>query len=210
MWRPGDVIAWRGIANGRPWHIQSGIVVRDRPDEIVIATMPGSESVMEKSCAEKGKAGKRRWEFKEHGWELARSAWHTNRVLVITEPEKYYSIMLFWNHERNEFLGYYVNFQLPFKRSHCGIDTLDLDLDIDTEPDLSYRWKDEDDYQLAIDNGGILPEWVQGIEAAKPEILERIENRRYPFDGSWLDWKPDPNWSLPKLPEGWDVIESNS
>lgn len=206
MWQPGEVITWRGIANGRPWHIQSGIVVRDRPDEIIIATLPGSESVMERSCAEKGKAGKRRWEFKEHEWELARTAWHTNRVLVITEPEKYYSIMLFWNHERNEFLGYYVNFQLPFKRSECGIDTLDLDLDIDLEPNLTYHWKDEEDYQLAIDNGCILPEWVKGIDAAKPEILERIEKHRYPFDGSWLDWEPDPNWSLPKLPEGWDKI----
>ena len=206
MWQPGEVIAWRNIAYGRPWHIQSGIVVSDRFDEIVIATLPGSESVMETSCAQKGKAGKRRWEFKDHDWELTRSAWHTNRVLAITEPEKYYSIMLFWNQERNEFLGYYVNFQLPFKRSPSGIDTLDLDLDIDMEPDLSYRWKDEEDYQLAIDNRAILPEWVQGIEAAKPDILERIEKRQYPFDGSWLDWKPDPTWSLPKLPEGWDKI----
>jgi hypothetical protein len=74
------------------------------------------------------------------------------------------------------------------------------------EPDLRYRWKDEDDYQLAIDNGGILPEWVQGIEAAKPEILERIEKRQYPFDGSWLDWKPAPTWSPPNLPVGWDEI----
>ena len=206
MWQPGEVIAWRNIAYGRLWHIQSGIVVSDRFDEIVIATLPGSESVMETSCAQKGKAGKRRWEFKDHDWELTRSSWHTNRVLAITEPEKYYSIMLFWNHERNEFLGYYVNFQLPFKRSPSGIDTLDLDLDIDLEPDLSYRWKDEEDYQLAIDNRAILPEWVQGIEAAKPEILERIEKRQYPFDGAWLDWKPDPDWSLPKLPEGWDMI----
>jgi protein associated with RNAse G/E len=206
MWQPGDVIAWRGIAYGRPWHIQSGIVVSDSPEELVVVVLPGSESVAEKSYVAKYKGGKRRWEFKDHDWELDRYAWHTNRLLAITEPEKYYSIMLFWNNERNEFLGYYVNFQLPFKRSQCGIDTLDLDLDIDMEPDLSYRWKDEEDYQLAVTHGAITQEWAECIEAAKPEILERIEKRQYPFDGAWLDWEPDPTWSPPNLPAGWDKI----
>jgi hypothetical protein len=52
----------------------------------------------------------------------------------------------------------------------------------------------------------IAPEWVQEIERAKPEILARIEKRHYPFDGSWLDWQPDPTWAPPTLPENWDKI----
>lgn len=152
------------------------------------------------------KHGKRRWDFAEENWTLEEFTWHTNRVLTITEAKKYYSIMLFWNHALNEFLGYYVNFQIPFKRSRCGIDTLDLDLDIDIEPDLSFRWKDEEDYRKAIQQGAMTPEWVQGIERAKPEILELMEQRRYPFDGSWLNWMPDPGWSSPALPQGWDIL----
>ena len=31
-------------------------------------------------------------------------------------------------------------------------------------PDFSYRWKDVDDYQKAIENEIIFPEWVEGIE----------------------------------------------
>ena len=171
-------------------------------------TAAGADGAAEKDYAEgKKKDGKRRWDFQDKDWELARYAWHTNRVLAVVEPEKYYSIMLFWNHARNEFLGYYVNFQLPFKRSHCGIDTLDLDLDIDIDPDMSFRWKDEDDYRQAIEHGAILPSWVQGIENAKPEIFERLEQRQYPFDGSWLDWTPDPAWLPPKFPVIWDKIE---
>ena len=65
---------------------------------------------------------------------------------------------------------------------------------------------DEDDYHKAIEQGLILPEWVQEIENAKPEILARLEKRHYPFDGSWLDWMPDPTWSPPTLPENWDKI----
>jgi predicted RNA-binding protein associated with RNAse of E/G family len=125
---------------------------------------------------------------------------------LLLEPGKYYSTIYFWNDESNEFLCYYINFQLPFHRSHCGVDTLDLDLDLIINPDFSYRWKDVDDYQKAIENEIIFPEWVEGIESARQDVLEKLETRRYPFDGSWLNWKPDPSWSPPKLPENWDKI----
>jgi len=182
------------------------IVIKDSPEEIVLATLLGTDCMVEKSYPNGKKNSKHWWDFKDRNWVLEKFTWHTNRVLTIIEPEKYYAIMLFWNQEHNEFIGYYVNFQLPFVRSHCGIDALDLDLDIDIEPDLSFRWKDEDDYQNAIEHGVVPPEWQQGIENAKPEIFERLEKRQYPFDGSWLDWKPDPYWSPPKLPENWDKI----
>ena len=103
-------------------------------------------------------------------------------------------------------MGYYINFQLPFMRTNCGIDTLDLELDLDIHPDFSFEWKDVDDYEKGIKTGIILPEWVAEIETAKMKILERLEKRQYPFDGSWLNWMPDPNWLAPRLPEGWDQL----
>jgi len=83
---------------------------------------------------------------------------------------------------------------------------LDLDLDIIVNPDLSFEWKDEADYQKAIDHGVILPEWIQGIEDAKQEILGMLDGRQYPFNGTWLNWTPDPTWSPPALPANWDTI----
>ena len=206
LWRPGDVIVWRGIFRTHIWHAVAMIAVKDSPEEMVLALLPGAERIAEKNYASGKKNGKGRWDFKDKPWELEKIHWRTNRGLILLEPKKYYSTVLFWNHARNEFLGYYVNFQLPFKRSHCGIDTLDLDLDIVIKPDLSFRWKDEDDYQKAMEQGVIIPEWIQGIESAKPEILERLEKRQHPFDGSWLDWMPDPSWSPPNLHENWDKI----
>ena len=99
-----------------------------------------------------------------------------------------------------------MNFQLPFQRNPCAVDTLDLDLDLVIRPDFSYKWKDRDDYQNAISHGVIPVEWTREIESATVEVMERLEKRRYPFDGSWLDWKPDPAWQPPKLPENWDKI----
>ncbi len=206
MWKPGDVIAWRGIFRNRLWHAMPMFVVKDTLQEVVLAVLPGTLCKVEENYNKGKNNGKRRWDFKDIDWRLTDFTWHTNRLLLIVEPGKYYSIDLFWNHEENKFIGYYINFQYPYQRSHCGIDSLDLELDIDIEPDLSYRWKDVDDYQKAIECGIISPECVQGIEAAKPEILDRLKVRRYPFDGTWLDWMPDPTWSPPALPEDWDKL----
>jgi hypothetical protein len=206
MWNPGDVVTWRGIFNNRIWHVQPTIVINDSPDELILTLLPETECVAEASYPEGKKHGKRWWEFIDNDWTLKKYRWRTNRLLIILVPEAFYSTMLFWDDASNQFLCYYINFQVPFKRRQWGIDTLDLDLDIVIDPDFSFKWKDEEDYQKAIEHGLITPEWVQGIENAKPEIFDKLEKRLYPFDGSWLGWKPDPNWEPPKLPENWDKI----
>lgn len=206
MWSYGDLITWRGIYRERIWHVQPTLLVKDSPQEVVTTLLPGTECVAEEGYPQQKKNDRHRWYFVDRDWQLATYTWKTNRLLLIFEPEKYYSTILFWNHGSDEFLCYYINFQLPFRRNHRSLDTLDLDLDIVIRPDLTYEWKDLDDYQTAIEHGVILPEWIQGIESAKSEILEKLARRQYPFDGSWLDWMPDPSWSPPTLPEGWDKV----
>jgi len=206
MWKPGDVIAWRGIYRNQVWHAQTVIVVKDTPEEIVMALLPGAECVAPEGYLNGKDSNKRRWNFKDNDWEKQNYLWRSNRLLLLLQPQKYYSTIYFWNNESNEFLCYYINFQLPFQRSHCGVDTLDLDLDLIINPDFSFEWKAEDDYQKAIDNGVIMPQWTQEIEMAKKEVFDKLEKRQYPFDGSWLNWMPDPSWSPPKLPLNWDKI----
>ena len=206
MWKPGDIVAWRGIYRERVWHAQTTIVVQDTPEEIVLTLLPGTECIAPEGYLDGKDSNKRRWNFKDQDWEIQNYVWRTNRLLLLLEPEKYYSIMHFWDHSSNEFLCYYINFQLPFQRTAYGVDTLDLDLDIVINPDLSFEWKDEDDYQKAIDHRVIFPEWVAGIEDAKKDVFDKLEKRGYPFDGAWLNWMPDLNWSPPKLPVNWDKI----
>lgn len=206
MWKSGEVVSWRGIYRERVWHAQTTMVVKDSPEEIVLTLLPGTECIAPEGYLDGKDGTKRRWNFKDRYWETQKYLWHTNRLLLLLAPEKYYSIIHFWDHTSNTFLCYYINFQLPFKRSQYVVDTLDLDLDLIVHQDLSYEWKDEDDYQKAIDHGIIFPEWIQGIEAAKQEIFEKLEKRQYPFDGSWLSWMSDPNWFPPTLPANWDKI----
>jgi protein associated with RNAse G/E len=206
MWQPGDVIAWRGIYRQRVWHVQPTIVVKDSPKEIVLTLLPGTECVAPEGYLEGKQSDKRRWNFKDKYWKWEKYDWRTNRLLILLEPDKFYSTMYFWNHATNEFLCYYMNFQVPYERGTNSVDTLDLDLDLIINPDFSFQWKDEEDYQQAIRHAIISSEWVKGIETAKGDIFEKLEKRQYPYDGSWLDWMPDPNWTPPKLPKNWDRV----
>lgn len=206
MWKPGDIIAWRGIYRDKVWHAQTVIVVKDAPKEMMLALLPGTECVAPEGYLEGKQSGKRRWNFKDKDWKLEKYTWRANRLLILLEPDKFYSTMYFWDHASHEFLCYYINFQLPFERNNDGIDTLDLDLDLIINPDFSFEWKDLDDYQRSIDNDVIFPEWMLGIDLAKQDVFSRLEKRSYPYDGSWLGWRPDTTWSPPKLPENWDKI----
>lgn len=205
-WKSGDTVVWRGIYRNRVWHAAPTTVVKDNLQELVLFLTPGMDCMVEENYAKGKKNGKRRWDFRHEDWKLEKFTWHTNRLLYILEPEKFYSPIFFWDHETNKFLCYYINFQLPFQRSHCSINTLDLDLDLIIHPDFNYEWKDLDDYEKGIETGVILPEWVDQIETAKIEVLDKLKKRQYPFDGSWLNWMPDPNWLFPQLPENWDQI----
>jgi hypothetical protein len=209
-WKPGDAVAMRGIYNRRVWIVQSMLVVKDTEEETALAIVPGSECMMPEGYIN-GKHGEprewKRWEdYKNNNWNMQKFIWHTNCLLGLLVPGKYYATIYFWHGETNQFLCYYVNFQLPFWRSECGFDTLDLELDIVMEPGGAWRWKDEDDYRKGIESGVILPEWVNGIELAKIDVLGKMERKHYPFDGKWLDWKPDANWATPKLPANWDKV----
>jgi protein associated with RNAse G/E len=206
MWKPGDIVSWRGVYREKIWHAQTTIVVKDSPDEIALALLPGAECMAPEGYIEGKASGKRRWNFKDKDWRIERFPWHTNRLLMLLEPDKYYSVIYFWDHAGGDFLCYYVNFQLPFTRTASGINTLDLDLDLIVHPDYSHEWKDLDDYQKAIENEVICPEWTREIEKAKLEIFDKLDKRQHPFDGSWLHWMPDASWSPPNLPTNWAGI----
>jgi len=206
MWKPGDIVSWRGIRNNCVWHVQPTIVVKDNPDELVLTLLPGTECMAEETYPQGKQHARRWWDFKNNDWVLKPYTWHTNRLLLILEPDACYSTILFWDDASDKFLCYYINFQVPFKRHHACMDTLDLELDIIINPDFAYEWKDLDDYQIALEQGFVSSEHKQQIDDTKLEIFDRLEKRQYPFDGSWLDWKPDPNWEPPKLPENWDKI----
>ena len=57
---------------------------------------------------------------------------------------------------------------------------------------------------------------VPWVESQSPSFNARHDSSQsdeanrvldeWPFPTGWEDWQPDPAWSLPTLPEGWDVV----
>ncbi len=215
FWQPGESCVFRGIVNNKVWLAQSVTVVKDASTETILLLSPGAQCAFPEGYwrwkRNKDFSNGTRWQEAKSGqFTLREFSWHTNRILIFLEPEKYYSCFLFWDHESNQFNCYYINFQLPYQRSHCGFDTLDLDLDIVIDPQYDWKWKDVDDYQEGIREGGIQNEWVKAIEQSQKEVFDRINSRRYPLDGSWLHWRPDSTWVPPKLPKNWRSYEINN
>jgi predicted RNA-binding protein associated with RNAse of E/G family len=207
-WHYGDTVAIRAMINGKLWLAQSTVVVKDTHQETVLLLAPGAQCAYPSGYWQwklKANPSGSRWaDVKSMAWTLRRFEWRSKRMLIVMEPDKVYATCLIWDGASDRFLGYYINFQTPFQRSACGFNTLDLELDIVIEPDFRWSYKDEEAYQAGLREGCIAPEWHLAIESAKPEILARINERLYPLDGTWLDWRPDSTWAPSRLPEGWE------
>jgi hypothetical protein len=203
--QPGAHCALRFIVNNRVWLAQSVTVVKDEPGETALLLIPGAQCIYPE--------GYWRWkrgdysqgtpyeEMRKDHFALRELTWQTNRLLMLLEPDTYYATFLFWDDATGHFNCYYVNFQIPFRRSLCGFDSRDLDIDLVANPDGAWHWKDEAEYQESIRSGLFSAEWASNVEKARPQVLNRIRERHYPFDHSWLSWKPDPAWLPPRLPE---------
>jgi hypothetical protein len=70
----------------------------------------------------------------------------------------------------------------------------------------SWRWKDEDEFEEAIEKGIYLPEQARAIRAEGERALKRLLAREPPFDERWEDWRPDPSWQMPRITDGWDRL----
>jgi predicted RNA-binding protein associated with RNAse of E/G family len=210
FWKPGNTIALRGVLEESIVFAQACIVVRDSPEETVLLLLPGAECAFPKWA--RTRAGmdcppEARWRATLEGdHDLLSARWQTNRFLMLLQPDTHCSVSLIWDDTTNHFECYYVNFQLPYVRTHSGLDTFDLELDLVILPDGEHRWKDKEDYEAGVRMGVIRQPWVDAINQATPGILESARTGRYPFDMTWRDWLPDPSWQPPDLPSGWDEI----
>ena len=98
---------------------------------------------------------------------------------------------------------WYVNFQSPIRRVRQGVQLHDHALDIVVQPDMSWSWKDEDEFEVLASRGFISVEQVSSIRAEAARIGSAIESVGSPFCDGWEDWRPDPSWPIPRLPEYW-------
>ena len=92
-----------------------------------------------------------------------------------------------------------MNLQEPLERITRGFTTRDHFLDILVAPDLSWEWKDEDELEQAVEVGRMMRNEANAVRREGERLVKDIEARRFPFDGSLRDWKPDPWWLVPTI-----------
>lgn len=199
----GSTIVARERWRGYLYSATPCVVVSDDTDTIVEWMPAGTRSV----CA-----SSRRFPGREHLPRNERklvtmqtSSWHYNAVVAessglnFVDAEHWSRVALGWSKD-GDFLGWYVNFQLPMSRTELGYDSMDLVLDIVIDPDTTWRWKDRADFEAAIERH-ILEASLRGPVLQEAErVLSLLQRRDGPFDPEWSAWRPPQDWGVPELP----------
>lgn len=140
------------------------------------------------------------------GWDTRPTPWTETHVLSFAEPGRPHAVLAFWDAAWT-FLGWYVNLQTPLTPTPLGFDYLDQELDAWIDPDdASWSWKDEDELERSVRAGIWTPDDAARIRREGEAVVDRVLERRPPFDRDWRGWRPDPAWPAPELPPGWDVV----
>lgn len=141
------------------------------------------------------------WAHTDHTWDVS-SLW-------LLRPEDWHAVWVSWL-PGGEPLGWYVNFQRPYRRTAMGIEAMDLMLDVVVELDGSWRWKDRLEFETIARHGLLEPETVNRVYAEADTVVARIEAAEPPFCDPWHAWTPDESWATPHLPPAWQRVPESA
>jgi hypothetical protein len=193
--KPGDTVVLRTVRNGRVRNALATTYVDTADGSVLLYVPPGAEAMRPSTTIRRGNLVS----F-EDPWEHEPDLWRDNHTLWLSRLDEPYSLNLFWD-DAWSFLGWYVQLQDPLRRSHVGFDTIDHLIDVVVEPDGSWEWKDEDELELALELGVFGRDEAAAARATAERVLAE-----WPFPTGWEEWRPDPAWPVPALPEGWDHV----
>lgn len=210
MWQSGDQIVVRYRTSGRLSGVIPVTVVKDAADCIALYLAAGTPSkypvdlddALTPLERERGGVGDR-------PWRVADGVWHTNARLYLIPPGAAHAFSAFWRDADWSFLGWYVDLQAPLQRIAQGFESEDYLLDILVEPDGSWTWKDEDEFEAAQHAGRFSPVEVAAIRAEAACVIATIEAQSWPFNAGWEQWRPNPAWQIPTIPADWDAISEH-
>jgi hypothetical protein len=208
MWHPGQVVVHQEVWAGRLWAARPLFVVEDADERMLLWIPEGTRRkvpVTPPGRADPGDLHARTIENLLHrDWLLGDHTWDVSSLWLLT-PGRWHSTWVSWRTDGTH-LGWYVNLQRPLHRNSVGFEAMDLMLDVVVEPDLSWRWKDRDEFEEIVQRGIFAPDLAEQVMAEALAVIDDVERGRPPFDGDWPLWRPDATWGLPSLIDGWDVL----
>ena len=195
------VVVFRSVFRGRLLYGAPGWLLEETTKHIVTALVPGAQTlqlVTPRANVMRDVAACRE--------QTAIVPWHTNRVVWLTPFNAAHAIGHFWNDASDKFAGYYINLQAPLRRTAIGYDSFDHVLDIVVAPDRTWRWKDEDEFEEAIQLGLFTPDQAAEIRAEGERVIASLPGL---LPTGWEHWRPPAHWSVStlRLPEDFrDVV----
>ena len=126
-------------------------------------------------------------------------------VLTLNPPNSWHSVWLFWTVEWQVKI-WYVNLQFPIRRTSRGILVQDCALDIAVQPDMSWSWKDEDEFVELTNQGFFTDRQISSIRSEADRAVQAIESGAWPFSDGWEEWRANVNWPVPGIPDDWHVL----
>jgi hypothetical protein len=206
---PGKLILHRNTRHDRVGWVRPARVVSDDDRGLLLWVAQGSLVAHE---VDQDGLTMRQMPFADwirQSYRLVQLPWSGPGILKLVRPGAAHSVWWFRD-EAGRFSGWYVNLEEPAVRWRdgdlAGVDIVDQDLDIWVTPTLNWQWKDEGEFTERLG----FPDhyWVSDASAVRDEgerVIKEIESGRFPFDGTWCDFVPDPRWNTPTaLPPGWD------
>ena len=194
-WRRGETIPVRHVFRGELHAAYPAVVVEDTAERLVLFAAMGS-------LTQRGDVDLATGAFET----LRPYVWHTTDSLKILEPGAGFSISAMYRGGGGPFIRWYIDLIEPWRRAGGGVVTWDLALDIVAAPDLSWHMKDEDHFARIQELGWITPQEAGEIRRNAERVIARIESRAAPFNEPWPDWRPDPGWTIPVLPDDWATV----
>ena len=206
---PGRLIVHRNVRRGRIGWVRPARVVSDDERGLLVWIERGTPVASEVTDDGRGMRAMAFAEWITYSYRSGLGRWNGPGVLKLLPAGAAHSVWWFRD-EAGRFANWYVNLEEPGVRwddaTLAGVDIVDQDLDVLVWPDLSWEWKDEDEFVERL----ALPEhyWVADEMAVRAEgerVIKMVEAGEFPFDGTWCDFIPDPGWTPPAaLPAGWD------
>ncbi len=142
------------------------------------------------TCLERGE-----WVFEDAEWDVS--------TLVLVRKGDWHALWVSWL-DGHHLCGWYVNLQEPLRRTAKGYETMDLALDVVVDLDRTWHWKDEDELETRVARGVVDEQLAGRLREEGLRVAQQAERGEGMFAESWPDWRPDPAWPAPALPDGWD------
>ena len=216
-WEPGATIVHHEVWAQRVWAARPVVVVEDAYDVLLLWLPAGT--VRKVPAPPAGVRGRERdpaglpteashrgvienlqrgqWTHVDHVWDVS--------TLLILRPGRWHAVWVSWL-PSGEHLGWYVNFQRPYCRTSAGIEAMDLMLDLVVDPDHSWRWKDQHEFEVMARRGLLDAATIESVLDEAEAVVASIEAAEPPFCEPWPTWTPQPEWMIPRLPADWNAV----